>query len=339
MEPQHMNHLAPEDEAASVSPSYDPGAQSMSAEPATAGGAYPGVFRVVSTVAGHGAAERWSTVRGAAPAFVTAVAFALLFAQPFALLVRDWWTLPEAGHGLLLAPVALWLAWRTGLGKDVAPNRALGIAMLVVAVLARYASGLAAELFTMRASMLLALGGLTVYHYGFRQLLRWWLPFLLACLAIPLPELVTQTLALPLQFKASRMGAAMMEMRGIPVRLTGNVIRIPGHELFVTEACSGLRSLTALLSLAVLMGGLMLRTPLSRVALVALAIPIAIVINGVRVFVTGFLVYFVSPELGSGFMHVTEGWLMFLVSFACIGGVAWVASNAEGWVTRRSSHA
>ena len=298
-----------------------------------------GVFRVVSTVAGRRAAERWSTVRGAAPAVVTAVAFTLLFWRPLTLLVRDWWTLPEAGHGLLLAPVALWLAWRTGLGKDVAPSRGLGIAMLVVAVVARYASGLAAELFTMRASMLLAVGALTVYHFGFRQLLRWWLPFLLACLAIPLPELVTQSLALPLQFKASRMGAALMEMRGIPVRLTGNVIRIPGHELFVTEACSGLRSLTALLSLAVLMGGLMLRAPVSRVALVALAIPIAIVINGVRVFVTGFLVYFVDPALGSGFMHVTEGWLLFLVSFACIGGVAWVAGNAEGRITRRSSHA
>jgi exosortase len=334
-----MSQIAPGDGAASVSASYDPGTPSMIAETGAAGGAPAGVFRVVSTVAGRGAAERWSTVRGAAPAFVTAVAFMLLFAYPFGLLVRDWWTMPEAGHGLLLAPVALWLAWRTGLGKTVAPNRGLGLAMLVVAVVARYASGLAAELFTMRASMLLALGGLTVYHFGFRQLLRWWLPFLLACLAIPLPELVTQTLALPLQFRASRMGAALMEMRGIPVRLTGNVIRIPGHELFVTEACSGLRSLTALLSLAILMGGLMLRAPLSRVVLVALAIPIAIVINGVRVFVTGFLVYFVSPELGSGFMHITEGWLMFLVSFACIGGVAWVASNAEGWASRRASHA
>jgi exosortase len=311
----------------------------MTPQSAAADGAHSEVFRVVSTVAGRRSAERWSTLRGAAPAVVTAVAFLLLFAQPFGLLVRDWWSMPEAGHGLLLAPVALWLAWKTGLGKNVSPNRALGLAMLIVAVVARYASGLAAELFTMRASMLLALGGLTVYHYGFRQLLRWWLPFLLGCLAIPLPELVTQAIALPLQFRASRMGAALMQMRGIPVLLTGNVIRIPGHELFVTEACSGLRSLTALLSLAVLMGGLVLRYPLSRVVLVALAIPVAIAINGVRVFVTGFLVYFVDPALGSGFMHITEGWLLFLVSFVCIGGVAWAASNTEGWITRRSSNA
>ena len=53
-------------------------------------------------------------------------------------------------------------------------------------------------------------------HFGFRQLIRWWLPFTLACLAIPLPELVTQALALPLQFRASKMGAALLQMRQVP---------------------------------------------------------------------------------------------------------------------------
>jgi exosortase len=269
-----------------------------------------------------------SAVR-ALPAILTALAFAALFAQPIYLLVRDWWTLPEAGHGLLLAPVAVWLAWKSGIRRDAVGNVAVGIAMLALAVVIRYLAGLAAELFSMRASIVLALGGLTVYYYGFRQLMRWWLPFLLACLAIPLPELVTQALALPLQFRASEMGAALLRWREIPVLLTGNVIRIPGHELFVTEACSGLRSLTALLSLAVLMGGLMLKHPLARIALVALAIPIAIVINGVRVFLTGFLVFFVDPKLGEGFMHVTEGWLLFIVSFTCIAALAWLAARSE----------
>jgi exosortase len=272
-----------------------------------------------------------ASARQLLPATLTAVAFALLFAQPIALLVRDWWTLPEAGHGLLLAPVAIWLAWKAGIRQNAVGNPALGIAVLVLAILLRYMAGLAAELFTMRASMVMALGGLTIYHYGFRQLLHWWLPFLLGSLAIPLPELITQALALPLQFKASQMGAAMLQMRDIPVRLTGNVIRIPGNELFVTEACSGLRSLTALLALAVLLGGLVLRSPITRVFLVLLAIPIAVVINGVRVFLTGFLVYFVDPELGKGFMHITEGWLLFLVSLACMGAVAWVG----GWLERR----
>ena len=187
----------------------------------------------------------------------------------------------------------------------------------------------------MRASIIIALAGLTVYHYGFRQLVRWWLPFALVCLSIPLPELVTQALALPLQFKASKMGAALLEMRNVPVRLTGNVIQLPGRQLFVTEACSGLRSLTALLSMSVLLGALILKSPFSRIGLVALAIPVAIFINGIRVFLTGFLVYFVSPSFGEGFMHMTEGWLLFLVSLSILAIAAWLGSMVERFMTNR----
>jgi exosortase len=180
----------------------------------------------------------------------------------------------------------------------------------------------------------------TVYQFGYRQLIRWWLPFVLLSLSIPLPELVTQALALPLQFKASRMGAALLEMRNVPVRLSGNVIQLPGRQLFVTEACSGLRSLTALISMAVLMGALALRYPLSRIALLLLAIPIAIVINGIRVFLTGFLVYFVNPSLGEGFMHITEGWLLFLVSMSLLAVTAWMGGLLERQVfARRGRHA
>jgi exosortase len=269
------------------------------------------------------------------PVVATAITFAVLFARPINMLVRDWWTVPEAGHGLLLAPIAIWLAWRSGIDANAKPNRSAGIALLVFAVLIRLAAGLAAELFTMRGSMVIALAGLTVYQFGFRQLIRWWLPFALICLSIPLPELVTQALALPLQFKASQMGAALLEMRNVPVRLTGNIIHLPGRELFVTEACSGLRSLTALLSMAVLLGALVLRTPLARVILLLLAVPVAIVINGLRVFLTGFLVFFVSPSFGEGFMHLTEGWLLFLVSMSIIASVAWASAGLERLVTRR----
>jgi exosortase len=269
------------------------------------------------------------------PIIATALTFAVLFARPIDMLVRDWWTVPEAGHGLLLAPVAIWLAWRSGIDSSSKPNRGLGVFLLVTAVLIRLASGLAAELFTMRGSMVIALAGLTVYQFGFRQLIRWWLPFALICLSIPLPELVTQALALPLQFKASQMGAALLEMRNVPVRLAGNIIQLPGRQLFVTEACSGLRSLTALLSMAVLLGALVLRTPLARVLLLLLAVPVAIVINGLRVFLTGFLVYFVSPSFGEGFMHLTEGWLLFLVSMSILASVAWASAALERMAVRR----
>lgn len=260
---------------------------------------------------------------------VTAALFALLFAKPLRLLVLDWWNNPEAGHGLLLAPIALYFAWKAGIDEEATPNRLAGGALIVGGVLFRYVSELASELFTMRGSMLMVALGLTLWYFGFRQARRWWLTFTLLALSIPLPELILSRVALPLQFMASKIGASLLEWRDIPVLLSGNVIRIPGHELFVAEACSGLRSLTALLSLSVLLGALVLRKGVSRGVLLAASIPIAIILNGVRVFLTGFLVFFVDPKMGEGFMHLTEGWMIFVVAFALLGGVSWLLGNAE----------
>jgi exosortase len=268
----------------------------------------------------------------ALPVAVAAIAFAVLFLQPARSLATEWWNSPDAGHGLLLAPLALWLAWRRGLLPERRSQMVFGSVILIGAVLLRYLSGLAAEIFTMRVSILMALTGLVVFVWGWRQVLRWWLPATLLFLSIPWPALVTNALALPLQFQASQMGAALLESRDIPVQLAGNVIRLPGHQLFVTEACSGLRSLTALLSLGVLVGGLWLRFPVTRLLVLLITIPVAIVINAIRVFLTGFLVYFVDPKLGEGFLHVTEGWLLFIVAFGILALVAWGASSLESLI-------
>lgn len=264
-----------------------------------------------------------------APHLFTAIAFIVLFLHPMTLLVRDWWQDPEAGHGLLLFPIAIWLGWRSGLRPERAPSPALGSAMIFGAVGLRYLSGLAAELFTMRLSIVLALVGVVTFFWGFRQVLRWWLPFVLFTLSIPIPAVLTNALAFPLQLKASSMGADLLEFRHVPVRLTGNVIQLPGRQLFVTEACSGLRSLTALLSLGVLVGGLWLKHPVSRVLLVLATLPVAIVVNAFRVFLTGFLVFHVSPEMGEGFMHLSEGWLLFLIAFLVLGAFTWLVRLIE----------
>lgn len=264
-----------------------------------------------------------------APRLAAGLAFLVLFWTPLDMLVRDWWNNPDAGHGLLLAPVAVYLAWKSGFVEGRRPQPVLGISLLVLAVALRYVAGLAVEWFTMRVAMLAALTALIILWYGYRQVLHWWLPAALLFLSIPLPEVVLGSLALPLQFRASQMGAAMLEWRNVPVMLSGNVIQLPGRSLFVTEACSGLRSLASLISLGLLIGGLWLKFPLSRLLLVVAAIPLAMFLNGIRVFLTGFLVYFVDPRLGQGFMHMTEGWIIFVVAFGLLGLLAWTISHLE----------
>lgn len=264
-----------------------------------------------------------------------AATFVWLFARPAAEVAAAWWNDPEAGHGLLLFPVAVWLAWTRGLEAEWRPARVAGGVLLGGAVGVRYLSELAAELFTMRLSVVAAIAGLVLWYVGWAQLRRWWLPVTLLALSIPLPSLLVASIALPLQFTASKIGAALLTWREIPVLLIGNVIRLPGRELFVAEACSGLRSLTALLSLSVLVGGMLLRSVSGRALLVASAIPVAVLLNGLRVFLTGFLVTVVDPRLGEGFLHLSEGWLIFVVALAILALIAWGIGAVEDALAAR----
>ena len=66
---------------------------------------------------------------------------------------------------------------------------------------------------------------------------------------------------------------------------------------------------------------------------------VALVVNAVRVFMTGFLVVFVDPKLGEGFMHITEGWLLFVVSLALTAGAAWLIGAGERRLRRKRAGA
>lgn len=268
-------------------------------------------------------------LRGNPIVWGTAALFFACFAPVIFDLVKAWLNIPDAAHGILIAPVAIWLAWRTGLVADPRPARWIGSAVVVFAVVASLLGRVAGVETIPRAALLMALAGLTLWYAGWRQLLAWWLPAVLLLLTIPLPESLIATLTLPLQGIAAKMGAAMLAWRHIPVLLSGSIIRLPGHMLFVSEACSGLRSLTALLSMSILVGALFLRSPLSRVMMIGMAVALAIVVNGVRIFMTGFLVFFVDPKLGDGFMHLTEGYLLFLVSLTILAGLTWVFTRVE----------
>lgn len=269
-----------------------------------------------------------------APIAAAAIAFVVLYADPIRGLAHAWWNDPDAGHGLLLFPVSLWLAWKSGLRPDARANVALGTATILGAVMIRALGGLAAELFTQRFSIWLTLVGAVIFLWGFRQVLRWWLPFTLLLLAIPLPATIINSLAVPLQFRASRLGTSLIEWRGIPVHASGNVITIPGQRLFVAEACSGLRSLTALISLGVMIGGMWMTTLPGRLVILALAIPVAILVNGFRIFLTAFLMHFVDPDLARGFMHKTEGWALFVVALLILAAFASVIGLVEKQVTK-----
>jgi hypothetical protein len=156
------------------------------------------------------------------------VLFAFLYARPVRLLVCDWWNNPEAGHGLLLAPHGALLRVEGGHRRAPPAQPVLGGALIVGGVLFRYVADLAAELFTMRGSMLH--GGRRPHGLVLRlpQVTPLVAAVHAARLSIPLPELVLSRVALPLQFTASQIGAGLLAWRDIPVRLRATSSRSRG---------------------------------------------------------------------------------------------------------------
>ena len=135
---------------------------------------------------------------------------------------------------------------------------------------------------------------------------------------IPLPAIVFNQLAFPLQLLASRAGETVLSLSGIPVLREGNILMLPTTTLEVVQACSGIRSLVSLLTLAIILGKLTEPRPWARVVLALLALPVAIAANAARVAGTGLAAEWISPRAAEGFFHEFSGWVMFIVAFALL---------------------
>ena len=241
----------------------------------------------------------------------------LLYADVLAGLVRQWATDDNYSHGFFVLPLALYFAWerREGLARAVARPSVAGVVVVALSLLVLLAGRLSAELFLTRVSLVGVLVGTVLFVWGrdhFR-LLVFPLSFLL--LMIPLPAILFNQMAFPLQLAASQAGEAAIALAGIPVLREGNILRLPAQTLEVAEACSGLRSLISLIMLGMVLGYFTDRRTWARMAITLAAIPIAIIANASRVAGTGIASEWVSPTAAEGFFHTFSGWLMFVVAF------------------------
>jgi exosortase len=217
-------------------------------------------------------------------------------------------------------PFALLFGWRArhGLASAQARPHPLGLALVAAGMLVFLAGQFAAELFLTRISLLVVIAGSILFLWGPAHLRKLAFPLALLLLAIPLPALVLNQIAFPLQLLASRAGEAVVSGAGIPILREGNVLILPETKLEVVEACSGIRSLASLLTLALILGKLGEPRRWARVALAALTIPVAIVANAARVAGTGLAAAWMGPQAAEGFFHAFSGWLVFVAAFCVL---------------------
>jgi exosortase len=262
------------------------------------------------------------TRRSAAASALIGASTLMVFFPVLTALVRQWASDENYSHGFLVVPFALWFAWRArrSLASAAPRPHALGLAIAVLSILGFLASQFAAELFLARLSLFGLIAGTILFLWGPTHLRTLGFPLALLLLAIPLPALILNQIAFPLQLLASRAGEAAVSAAGIPILREGNVLILPEMRLEVVEACSGIRSLASLVTLALILGKLAEPRVWARAALVILAIPVAIAANAARVAGTGLAAAWVGPRAAEGFFHSFSGWLVFVAAFCALIG-------------------
>lgn len=243
-----------------------------------------------------------------------------LYAPVLSHLVGQWSHDPNYSHGFFVPAFSLYLLWQDRARLNSLPPQPswAGLLILALAIAVLMAGVLGAELFLSRSSFLIAIGGLVVLLYGWNHLRATMFPWLFLLLMIPIPTIVFNQITFPLQLLASKAAAVTLPLFGVPVLREGNVIQLPAMALEVAEACSGIRSLMSLATLAVIYGYLLEPRKLVRVALALASVPIAVVANSLRIVGTGLLVQYWDPEKAEGFFHAFSGWLIFVVSLGLL---------------------
>jgi exosortase len=241
-------------------------------------------------------------------------------------MILHWKAVPDYSHGFLVAPLAAYFAWerRAKLRRAPVEPSWWGCIPLALGTLALATGRLGVELTAMRTGFVLTLIGLVILLLG-RQIFRVLaFPLLFLFLMVPLPQSLVNVIAFPLQLIAADLAVNSLHAMGVPALREGNIIHLANTQLFVAEACSGLRSLMALGTLAVVFAYFFRRNAVERVVIVLSAIPIAILVNAFRVGLTGYLTHRFGEGAAEGVIHQTEGFVTFGLAFALLLVEAWL---------------
>jgi exosortase len=246
----------------------------------------------------------------------------LLYAPTLSYLFYDWWHNPDYSHGFFIPPVVAFFLWRKGKVLRDLPSEPSNFGLLVVlgSLAIFLVAYVGAEVFTQRVSLLLLAAGAVLYLWGWRALGEVSFVLVLLLLAIPLPAIIFNSVAVPLQLVASSVAERLLRLGGIPVFREGNLLQLDQQMLNVSEACSGIRSLATLVTAGAMVGYFLPARWWLRLFFVLSSIPIAIGANALRVAGTGVLAQAWGEKWAEGFLHLFSGWVVFVFTTGLLLG-------------------
>lgn len=251
---------------------------------------------------------------------INIILFAIAFYPALKILVEKWMSSDEYTHAFIVFPLICYMAWKKRQLLQNISQKYSAIGLLVILISAfLYYFALLTEVHTIILfAMYCTVIGISIYILGLRSLMVMATPFLLLLLLIPMPEQLYTLLTFPLQLKVSEISELILRMFHIPMLREGNVMKIPGMSFEVIEACSGLRSMIALLTLSILMGSFAVTLFRSKFILVLASIPLAIFVNILRVVSMILLYHLFSFDLTEGIWHTASGLMVFATAIVTL---------------------
>jgi exosortase len=262
---------------------------------------------------------------------------AILYYDILRRLVGNWVEDSNYSHAFLVPLFAGFLVWERRDRWRTTPVRPefSGLLLIFGAMVLLLLGTLGAEFFLSRLSFVILLGGLALYFAGWPASRTLLAPWLLLFLMIPLPVIIFNQIAFPLQTLASGLASSLLTLLHVPVVREGNVISLPSITLNVVEACSGIRSLMSLGTLALMYGLVAERRIWMRSLLVLFAVPAAVGANALRIVGAALLGQYAGPQYAVGFFHAFSGWLIFVLTVGLLVGL----HVAESRIARRRATA
>lgn len=224
-------------------------------------------------------------------------------------------------HGILVVPAAAYMAWtkRDNLKKISPEPSGWGALLLAWGALQALLGTAAQWIWVSRTAFLISLVGYLAVVFGWRVVRELAYPLGTLILMIAPPTFVFERLTLSLQLLASRLGEICLETLGFSVLREGNILELVGTKLSVEEACSGIRSLLAIIFMCALYNYFFVDGRSMKALILVMAVPIAILGNAGRIVATGIASQY-NRALISGTAHETFGYVS--VAVAALGCIA-----------------
>lgn len=248
-------------------------------------------------------------------------------------MATTWTNVEEYSHGFFIPVITIYLLWaRRGELVLVQGFKASlpGIIIICLGLILFILGGLATIKTMEQYAFLVVLTGMFASAFGMRGLRVGAIPLLFLIFMVPFPSFILNNLSSKLQLISSWLGVEFIRACDIMVYLEGNVIDLGSYKLQVVDACSGLRYLFPLASLAFLCAYLFKGPFWQKLLIFLSSMPLTIFMNSFRIGVIGVLVDNWGTEMAEGFLHDFEGWAVFLLCMLLLFIEMWIFSRISG---------